>query len=46
MSTGKLRANGAVAKCSSMARKPSSSSWKRSGPMANMVESPMAESME
>ncbi len=38
--------NGAVRKCSSMAWKPASSSPNPSGPMASMVDSPIAESIE
>ena len=46
MSTGRFWASGAVRKCSSMAWKPASISANWSGPIASMVESPMAESME
>ena len=35
-----------VRKCSSIARKPASSSWKSSGPIAIISDSPMAESIE
>ena len=44
--TGKLRSNGAVRKCSSMAWKPASIARKLSGPIAIIVERPMAESIE
>ena len=46
ISTGRLRSSGAVRKCSSTAWKPSSSSRKPSGPIAIIVESPIAESIE
>ena len=46
MSTGRLRSKGVVRKCSSMAWKPASIARNCSGPMASMVESPMAESIE
>ena len=46
MSTGRLAASGAVAKCSSISWNPASISAKRSGPMATMVDRPMAESIE
>ena len=46
ISTGRLRSNGAVRKCSSISWKPPSMARKLSGPMASMVESPMAESIE
>jgi hypothetical protein len=46
MSTGRLRSNGVVRKCSSMAWKPASISRKPSGPTAIIVDSPMAESIE
>jgi hypothetical protein len=44
--TGRLRANGALRKCSSIAWKPLSSPWKWSGPMASIVDRPIAESIE
>ncbi len=44
--TGRFSRRGASWKCSSMARNPANSSSKPSGPMASMVESPMAESIE
>ena len=46
MSTGRLRSSGVVRKCSSIAWKPARSSRKRSGPIASIVESPIAESIE
>ena len=46
MSTGKLRSNGAVRKCSSIWWAPSSIAWKFSGPMAIIVERPIAEFIE
>ena len=46
MSTGRLRSNGVVRKCSSISWKPASISRKPSGPMAIMVDRPMAESIE
>ena len=46
MSTGRLRSNGAVRKCSSIAWKPASIARKFSGPMAIMVDRPIAESIE
>ena len=46
ISTGRLRSKGAVRKCSSISWKPSSMARKLSGPMAIMVDSPMAESIE
>ena len=46
MSTGRFRSNGAVRKCSSIWWKPSSIARKLSGPMASMVERPIAESIE
>ena len=46
ISTGMLRSNGAVRKCSSIAWKPASISRKRSGPMASISDRPMAESNE
>ena len=45
-STGRLRANGAVRKWVSMAWKPASISVNASGPMASIVERPIAESIE
>ena len=45
-SAGRLRSSGASRKCSSMAWKPASISPNRSGPIASMVESPIAESIE
>jgi hypothetical protein len=44
--TGRLRSKGAVRKCSSMARKPASISRNWPGPIAIMVDRPMAESIE
>ena len=41
-----FRSNGAVLKCSSISRNPSSMSRKPSGPMATISESPIAESTE
>ena len=46
MSTGRFRSNGAERKCSSIAWKPPSIARKLSGPIAIIVESPMAESIE
>ena len=46
MITGRFCSNGAVRKCSSIAWKPASSSAKRSGPIASIVERPIAESIE
>ena len=46
MSTGRFRSNGAVRKCSSIWRKPSSIARKFSGPTASMVERPIAEPIE
>ena len=46
MSTGRLRSKGAVRKCSSIWWKPSSMARKLSGPMASIVERPIAESIE
>ena len=41
-----LRSNGAVRKCSSTAWNPASISPNPLGPIASIVESPMAESIE
>jgi hypothetical protein len=46
ISTGRLRANGAVRKCSSIAWNPASIARKFSEPIAIIVESPIAESIE
>ncbi len=46
MSMGRFFSGGAVRKCSSISWKPVSRSRKLSGPMAIMVERPIAESME
>ena len=46
MSSGRLAAGGASAKCLSTAWKPASISAKASGPTASIVESPIAESIE
>jgi hypothetical protein len=46
MSTGRFRSKGVVRKCSSIAWKPASIARNGEGPMATMVESPMAESIE
>ena len=46
ISTGRFRSSGVVRKCSSIAWKPASSSRKRSGPTASIVERPIAESIE
>ena len=46
MSTGRFCSKGAVRKCSSIAWKPASIARKLSGPIAIIVESPMAESIE
>ena len=46
ISTGRLWASGAIRKCSSIARKPASSSRKSSGPIAIISDSPIAESIE
>jgi hypothetical protein len=46
MSTGRFRSNGAVRKCSSIAWKPFSIARKCSGPIASIVERPMAEHIE
>src|SRR6266436_1852547 len=43
--TGRFRSNGADRKCSSMAWKPASIARKCSGPIAIMVERPIAESI-
>ena len=43
---GRFDSTGAVRKCSSMAWNPASISSKWSGPIANINESPMAESNE
>ena len=43
---GRLRSKGAMRKCSSSAWRPASISWNRSGPMASIVERPIAESIE
>ena len=44
--TGRFFSNGVSRKCSSIARIPPSIASKLSGPMAIMVESPIAESIE
>ena len=44
--TGMFFSSRAARKCSSMACAPASSSRKRSGPMATMSESPMADHIE
>ena len=46
MRTGRFSANGAVRKCSSISWKPPRSAWKRSGPIASIVDKPIAESIE
>ncbi len=46
MISGRLAAVGASRKCSSIAWKPASISAKRAGPIASIVESPIAESIE
>jgi tRNA A37 threonylcarbamoyladenosine synthetase subunit TsaC/SUA5/YrdC len=46
ISTGRLAASGAVRKCSSIAWNPASISSNWSGPIAIIVDSPMAESIE
>src|SRR5206468_10500650 len=46
INTGRLRWKGAVRKCSSIWWKPSSIARKLSGPTANIVDSPIAESIE
>ena len=46
MRTGMLRSNGAVRKCSSIAWKPASIARKLLGPIAIIVERPIAESIE
>ena len=46
MSTGRLRSKGAVRKCSSIWWSPLSMARKLSGPMATIVERPMAEDIE
>ena len=46
ISSGRLRSGGAVRKCSSIAWKPASMSRKPSGPMAIIVDRPIAESIE
>ena len=46
MRTGRLRSSGVVRKCSSIAWKPASRSRKPSGPIASIVERPIAESIE
>ena len=46
MSTGRFRSNGVVRKCSSIAWNPASRSRKLSGPIASIVERPIAESIE
>ncbi len=45
-STGRFRSSGAVRKCSSIAWKPARSAANCSGPIATIVESPIAESIE
>ena len=46
MSTGRLRSYGVVRKCSSSAWNPARRSWNPTGPIATIVERPIAESME
>ena len=46
ISTGRFFSNGAVRKCSSISWKPASISRKLSGPMASIVDRPIAESIE
>ena len=46
ISAGRFDASGAVLKCSSISWKPASSSANRSGPIAIIVDSPIAESIE
>ena len=46
ISSGRLPAGGAVRKCSSIAWKPASIARKLSGPIAIIVESPIALSIE
>ena len=46
MSAGTFASNGVVRKCSSISWKPASMSPKFSGPMASIVERPIAESIE
>jgi hypothetical protein len=46
MSAGRFRSSGVVRKCSSIAWKPASRSPNESGPIASIVESPIAESIE
>ena len=46
MSAGRLRSNGVSRKCSSMAWNPASRSPNASGPIASIVERPIAESIE
>jgi hypothetical protein len=46
INTGRFRSNGAVRKCSSIAWNPPSISPKYFGPIAIIVESPIAESIE
>ena len=46
MRTGRFWSSGAVRKCSSIARKPASSSRKSSGPIAIISDRPIAESIE
>ena len=46
MSTGRFASSGVRRKCSSIARKPASSSRKSSGPMAIISDRPIAESIE
>ena len=46
MSAGRFRSSGVVRKCSSIAWKPASRSRNPAGPIASMVERPIAESIE
>ena len=46
MITGRFRSNGVVRKCTSIAWNPPSMSRKCSGPIASIVDSPIAESIE
>ena len=46
MSDGQVALDGVSRKCSSIAWKPASSSRKPSGPIASIVERPIAESIE
>ena len=46
MSAGRLRSSGVSRKCSSIAWNPASRSRKASGPIASIVDRPIAESIE